>query len=93
MFYTQLFQLQQSQNSSENGSTNQIERVTYNNENECLAVKLGNDNLVSPITASFPEQSEFAANQKPFVKQKNRLKKKKFGDLKNSVNRTVLGSL
>jgi hypothetical protein len=88
-----LSRLQLRQNSSENSSTDQIERVTYNNENECFAVKLGDDKLVSPITASFPEQSELAANQKPSLKQTNHLNKKKFGDLKNLVNRTVLGSL
>jgi hypothetical protein len=55
--------------------------------------KMGDDGLVSPTPASLPEQSENAVNQKLFLKKTNRLKKKKLGDIKNSLNRTVLGSL
>jgi hypothetical protein len=69
-----------------------LETVEDNDENEYFTDYLEHNKLSSAIT-TFPKNSEHATKQKPSKKPGKNSKKKKFGDMKNSVNRTVLGSI
>lgn len=69
-----------------------LETDEDNDENEYFTDNWERNKLSQAITA-FPKKTEHATKQKPSKKAGKNSKKKKFGDMKNSVNRTVLGSI